>query len=125
MEAMATGLPVVATSYKALPELVHHGKNGYLFGDDYKDAAKYLVKILTNDVLRKKMGKESLAIIKNHSVEHTLETLEELYARAIVINGQRNDFVHKETLLRKSILKFCILGSLGYIWCRFGKWWRF
>lgn len=113
MEAMATGLPVVATAYKALPELVHHGKNGYLFGDDYKDAAKYLVKILTNDVLRKRMGRESLAIIANHSVEHTIETFEELYKRAIVLNGQRSDFGSSETLLRKSVpLSFAFLGAL-------------
>lgn len=113
MEAMATGLPVVATSYKALPELVHHGKNGYLFGDDYKDAAKYLVKILTNDALRKKMGKESLAIIANHSVEHTLKTFEELYRRTIVINSQRSVVVQKKSLLKKSMpLSFAFLGAL-------------
>lgn len=113
LEAMATGLPVVATAYKALPELVHHGENGYLFGDDYIEAAKYLVKILTNDVLRKKMGRESLNIIKNHSVEHTLETFEALYKRAIVINGQRGNFAPKETLLRKSVpLSFAFLGAL-------------
>jgi glycosyltransferase involved in cell wall biosynthesis len=113
MEAMATGLPVVATAYKALPELVHHGKNGYLFGDDYKEAAKYLVKILTNDALRKKMGRESLNIIKNHSVEHTLETFEGLYKRAIIINGQRSDLVEKKTLLRKSMpLSFAFFGAL-------------
>src|SRR5207248_7463465 len=31
MEAMACGLPVVAANSYALPELVHHGENGYLF----------------------------------------------------------------------------------------------
>ncbi len=31
MEAVACGLPVVAANSYALPELVHHGENGYLF----------------------------------------------------------------------------------------------
>src|SRR5579883_871945 len=31
MEAMACGLPVVAADSYALPELVHHGENGFLF----------------------------------------------------------------------------------------------
>jgi len=31
MEAMATGLPIIGARAVALPELIHHGENGYLF----------------------------------------------------------------------------------------------
>lgn len=88
MEAMASGLPVVAADYRALPELVHHGENGYLFHDNYRDLAKYLVKILSSDRLRKAMSKKSLEIIAGHSVEKTVETYAMLYERAIILHGE-------------------------------------
>lgn len=34
MEAMASGLPIVAADAMALPHLVHDGENGYLFEPD-------------------------------------------------------------------------------------------
>lgn len=83
MEAMASGLPVVLSDYKALPELVKHGGNGYLFHDDYRDVAGYLTKILISNSLRGKMSKKSLEMIKEHSAEKTVETYTMLYERAI------------------------------------------
>lgn len=88
MEAMATGLPVVAADYKALPELVHHGVNGYLFHDSYTDIAKYLTAILTNSKLKAAMGTQSLKIIAEHSVEKTVKTYEMLYDRAILLQRE-------------------------------------
>jgi len=88
MEAMASGLPVVAADYRALPELVHHGENGYLFHDNYRDLAKYLIKILVDDKLRKRMSNKSLEIISGHSVEKTVETYAMLYDRAILLYNE-------------------------------------
>ena len=48
MEAMASGLPVVAANAMALPHLVHNGKNGYLFEPaNVDDLAAKLTKVLT------------------------------------------------------------------------------
>ena len=38
MEAMASGLPVVAIRAGAVPELVKNGKNGYIYEPDDKDS---------------------------------------------------------------------------------------
>jgi glycosyltransferase involved in cell wall biosynthesis len=86
MEALASGLPLVASDYKALPELVESGKNGYLFHDDYRDLAVHLTKILSDDKLRASMSKKSLEIISKHSFEKTIETYTALYKKTIELN---------------------------------------
>lgn len=80
MEAMASGLPVVAAKVMALPELVHDGKNGYLFNQgDVHTLANQVVEILKNTPLKKKMSAESLKIIKSHNIKKTIKSFEEIY----------------------------------------------
>lgn len=82
MEAMACGLPVVAANAYALPELVHHGENGYLHQPgESRELAGYLDEILLNDELRQKMSEASLKIIAGHDRELVLDQWEELYQR--------------------------------------------
>jgi glycosyltransferase involved in cell wall biosynthesis len=84
MEAMASGLPIVAAKVMALPELVHSGKNGYLFNDgDTKDLAKKIVKILENPDLKKRMSEYSLKIIRQHDIKNTIRSYEKLYKRIL------------------------------------------
>ena len=55
MEAMASGLPVVAVRAGAIPELVKHGKNGYIYEpDDKESVARGIVRILSDNDLREK-----------------------------------------------------------------------
>lgn len=80
MEAMASGLPVIAANAVATPELVQNGKNGYLFEPgDSRSLAKYAIKLLSNKALREKMGKKSLEIIQEHNIEKTIDQYEALY----------------------------------------------
>lgn len=81
MEAMASGLPVVAADAVALPHLVHHGENGYLFEPGNVDQ---LTARLT-DVLtaapdeRLRMQQASLDGVRVHDIGRTLDTFEALY----------------------------------------------
>lgn len=81
MEAMASGLPVVAANAMALPHLVHDGQNGYLFEPgDTDDLAEKLTRVLTaTDEEYLAMKRASLALIKPHDIELTLSTFERLY----------------------------------------------
>jgi glycosyltransferase involved in cell wall biosynthesis len=82
LEAMASGLPVVAVNAGALYELCQDGRNGYLCqADDDADMADKLLKILSDDSLRQKMSKESLAIAKTHDMSHTLDQFEDIYKK--------------------------------------------
>ncbi|HEV7235412.1 MAG TPA: glycosyltransferase, partial [Ktedonobacteraceae bacterium] len=84
MEAMAVGLPIVAADAYALPELVHHEENGFLFSPGNSDEmAHYLDILLRDSTLRKSMGARSLEIVAQHDSTHILNQWETLYQRLI------------------------------------------
>jgi glycosyltransferase involved in cell wall biosynthesis len=84
LEALASGLPVVAADQYALSELVHDGKNGYLFKPgSYIELAEKVVKILTNKELKEKMGKESINIAKLHDLKNVISQFEKVYEEII------------------------------------------
>src|SRR5699024_4412843 len=59
MEAMACGLPVVASDNRGHRELIQNGKNGWVLPDYKPDLFADKVKqLLDSDVLRKQFGKE-------------------------------------------------------------------
>lgn len=70
-EAMAYGLPVVTTE-KCLAglELVKDNENGFIVPvEDAKQLAEKMTAILSDDVLRASMGKKSLDIIREYTIE--------------------------------------------------------
>ena len=75
LEAMASGLPIVATDVAALKELCHNGENGYLFAEGDTDAlSQHLITLLTDPALRARFGNQSRAIIAaSHSTEVTFD----------------------------------------------------
>jgi glycosyltransferase involved in cell wall biosynthesis len=81
MEAMASGLPVVAADAMALPHLVHDGENGFLFTPgDVDDLTAKLATMLTmpwEETMEFKRA--SLKLIEAHDIERTLRTFESLY----------------------------------------------
>ena len=82
MEAMACGLPVIAANSYALPELVHHNENGFLFPPGDSEAlAAYIDQLVSDEELRRTMGARSLEIIAKHDRTLVLEQWESLYRR--------------------------------------------
>jgi 1,2-diacylglycerol 3-alpha-glucosyltransferase len=88
MEAMASGLPVLAANAVALPELVKHGQTGYLFApDDIEQLSIQMTDLATNDELRRKMGARGRATVHKHSLESVLGRFEAVYGEAIAHRG--------------------------------------
>jgi glycosyltransferase involved in cell wall biosynthesis len=57
MEAMACGLPVISSNIHGIPELIEHGKTGFLCEpNDYQKIAEYLEILIKNPGVRKEMG---------------------------------------------------------------------
>ncbi|WP_338080939.1 glycosyltransferase [Cryobacterium roopkundense] len=81
MEAMASGLPVVAADAMALPHLVHDEQNGFLFKPgNAQDLADKITRVLelSPDSLEE-LKRESLKLIVAHDIRRTLNTFECLY----------------------------------------------
>lgn len=80
LEAMASGLPVVAPSAGALPELVADGDNGFLFppGDAVVLAEKVNRLLVDRDLCRR-MGQRSLEKVIKHELNGSLQKIEEIY----------------------------------------------
>jgi glycosyltransferase involved in cell wall biosynthesis len=84
MEALASGLPVIAADKDALPELVRNPENGFLFPPgDSQVLSEMILEVLTDTDLKQRMGEESLRLIQEHSMDNTLSKYENLYREAI------------------------------------------
>lgn len=58
LEAMAYGVPVVASNVGGLPELIEHGVTGYMAPEgDVNLMAEYAIQLLSDSVLHDQMGK--------------------------------------------------------------------
>jgi glycosyltransferase involved in cell wall biosynthesis len=80
LQAVATGLPVVAVDAAALPELVHSGQNGLLVPpDDPLALGEALLKIAGDPAYRTALGKASRGLLNGHSDETTFLTYEMVY----------------------------------------------
>lgn len=96
LEAMSCGLPVVAADANALPELVKSNLNGYLFKpDDYKQMAKYMIAILSNQRNARKFGHNSIHIASNHEMSKAFSEILLMYYSVINDNKQatRKDII--------------------------------
>lgn len=84
MEAMSAGLPVVAADAMALPHLVHHGVNGFLYPPgDIGELAARLAELTQSQQARVEMGDAGRRIIAGHEIGHTLTAFGELYREAL------------------------------------------
>lgn len=92
LEAMASGLPVLAANARALPELVTQGDNGYLFEPGKVAAiAEGMAYLSDNCQAWDEMGRASRARALAHSIEKTIQGYEAIYNQALEIsrNGAR------------------------------------
>jgi len=82
-EAMATGLPVVATNVGGNPELVQHEVSGFLFKNgDVDDLSRYLRRILSEPALREAFGRAGLKLAR------------EQFSLPAMIAAYRNFYLH-------------------------------
>ena len=80
LEAMATGLPIVAARALALPELVKDGSNGFTFDpDNASDCALCIGKVFASKDTYDSLSKESLLASKKHDIHESVKAFEQLY----------------------------------------------
>ena len=80
LEAMATGLPVIASDVGGNNEIVKDGENGYLIsGDDIDTLASSLVTLIDQPDARQRMGRKSLEMAKQYDWDVIMGRYLELY----------------------------------------------
>jgi glycosyltransferase involved in cell wall biosynthesis len=91
LEAMASGVPIVAVDAGALPELVRDGLNGYLvIPGNWEGAARAVMKVLEDENLRRSMSRQSRDLALEHSIGFTIDAYERLFEQtAIRARGDR------------------------------------
>lgn len=82
MEAMACGVPVIATAGGGTPELLSHGVEGFLVDDnDLQKASLYLRRLLDDAELRRAMGERGRQVMSaRFSLDACMAAYEQLYA---------------------------------------------
>ncbi|MUL42506.1 glycosyltransferase family 4 protein [Streptomonospora sp. PA3] len=80
LEAMSTGLPVVAADALALPHLVSPGRNGYLYTPgDAGALAEHMLAVLEPERARAEMGAASREMARKHDHRRSLDRFVEIY----------------------------------------------
>lgn len=84
-QAMAIGIPIVATDIDGIPEAVRDGVNGFLVPprDSHKIAEK-ITYLLSNPVIAKNMGKQGQQMVAEFDIHRMVRQQEELYQRIVM-----------------------------------------
>ena len=85
MEALATGLPVIASSHSAIPELVQDGKSGFLVPErDVDSLAEKIKYLIEHPETWPEMGSTGRKFVeKNYDIEKLNDRLEKIYIKLI------------------------------------------
>lgn len=85
LEAMACGVPVVASNIGGLPELVDHGENGFLCPLNNVDAfAERIRQLISNDALQTQMSESALKKAKeSFDNDQVIPMYEQMYEQTI------------------------------------------
>jgi glycosyltransferase involved in cell wall biosynthesis len=80
LEAMACGVPIVASKIGGVPDIVKDGENGLLVPPrDSEALADAIIYLLENEDMREKMGKNGRKKAEGYSWERIAEETEEIY----------------------------------------------
>jgi len=89
LEAMASGLPVIASDIEPLKEFLEDGNNSLLVSPmDFITLSEGIIRILEDDVLNKKLKSGGKSTAANYSWEATAADHLEIY-KDILINGNK------------------------------------
>ena len=91
-EAMAAGVPVLASRVGGVEWMVEHERTGFLF-DPYRpdELGQHLTRILTDECLRDRMGAAARDwASENYRLEGVVDRTMAVYERAIAEHSEKN-----------------------------------
>ena len=89
LEAMASAKPVVATLVGGNPELIDHGRTGFLVQpEDAKDLAANLVKLLSDPEMMQQFGRQAAdRVLQHFSIGLMVDRYRDLYASLLRVHN--------------------------------------
>lgn len=89
LEALASGLPIVAVKDAVYDGVIKDKINGILVDNDPQKFAEACLEILNNSSYRKKLSENGVRNMQNFSLPTTAKSFEKLYAKLIVKHGNK------------------------------------
>ena len=92
LEAMASGVPVVASRVGGIPEAVEEGKTGFLFSaGNYVQLERALSPLIMDKELREKMGRAGRKRVEDHfSIDVEVRAFQELFQNLFLNSNREN-----------------------------------
>lgn len=101
LEAMACGVPIVASKIGGIPDAVKDGKNGLLVQPQDSEAlADAIIYLLENEDVRGKMGKNGRKKVVDYSWDEIANKTERLYK--LILSGERIQDCRVDFVISKS-----------------------
>lgn len=83
LEAVSSGLPIIATKVNGTEDLIENGVNGFFIKRDSKDIAEKINILIEDEKLRKKMSRNARKSAKNYSWDKVASKTEKIYEEVI------------------------------------------
>jgi colanic acid/amylovoran biosynthesis glycosyltransferase len=101
LEAMATGMPVVATRHGGIPEAVDHGRTGFLVAEEDHVGLANAMQLMTRspDLLMEMGARAHSTVVERFEQDAQIEQLESFYEEAISLNGASKPVKSKSVAL--------------------------
>ena len=80
LEAMSSGVPVIATKSIGMSELIVDGINGFLIEEDITNLSNKIVQLAKNPSLLKKMGSNGRHFVcEKYSIDNMISSYQNIY----------------------------------------------
>lgn len=91
LEAMVSGIPSVATNCGGIPDVIEHGKTGFLVEPrNPKQLAFYINKLLNDDKLWNAISKNCIKEVQKYSWDNVIQKFEKVLEE-VIINYQKGE----------------------------------
>jgi 1,2-diacylglycerol 3-alpha-glucosyltransferase len=99
LEALASGVPVIAVEDTVFQEVIQNNQNGFLLMKEERVFADKVTELLQNEVERKKLGDGARAGADSYSIQAATQALEDLYKKVLEIRGKET----VERIMKKNL----------------------